>query len=455
MERPKGVPPALAPALLAAALAAAAAPAARAAEAPRHLVLVSVDGLMPGYYLQADSLGLRIPNLRRLIRDGAHARGVVGVLPTVTYPSHTTLITGVPPRVHGVFFNTIFDPEERSAGSWYYYASAIRVPTLVSAARAWGLTTGAVSWPVSVGLGADLLIPEFYRPGSTHQIDRNLLAALSTPRLIEAVEHARGGRRFAYPWDERDRLDAADFILRTYRPHLLLLHLIDTDAAQHDHGPGSPEALRAVERADADLGRLLETLEKTGLRERTLFAVVSDHGFLPVATTLRPNTLLREAGLLSLDERGRVREWKAYFHASGGSAALHLKDGADRATLERVRALVAARAQDPASGIRDVLGPEATNALGGADSPLVLNAREGFYFHNAAAGEYAVASSSKGYHGYAPDRDELHAALLLSGPGLRRTGDLGVVRMTQVAPTLARFLGIALSPEADAALPLF
>src|SRR5687768_6858800 len=89
------------------------------AQEPRHVVMVSVDGLMADYYVQADALGLKVPTLRRLMQEGAWARGVTGVLPTVTYPSHTTLITGVPPRVHGIFFNTIFDPEERSSGAWY------------------------------------------------------------------------------------------------------------------------------------------------------------------------------------------------------------------------------------------------------------------------------------------------------------------------------------------------
>ena len=122
---------------------------------PRRVVMVSVDGLMPDYYRRADALGLKVPTLRRLMREGAWASGVVGVLPSVTYPSHTTLITGVPPRVHGIAGNRIFDPLERSNGAWHWFASDVRVPSLVSAARARWLTTASVSWPVSVGIGSD------------------------------------------------------------------------------------------------------------------------------------------------------------------------------------------------------------------------------------------------------------------------------------------------------------
>jgi predicted AlkP superfamily pyrophosphatase or phosphodiesterase len=171
---------ALAVALAVCLLAALPIPGARTAEPPARVVMVSIDGLMPAYYLKAAEMGLKVPNLRRLMEDGAYARGVVGVVPSVTYPSHTTLITGVPPRIHGIAANTVFDPEGRSGGAWEWFASAIRVPTLVSAARARSLRTATVSWPVSLGIGSDWNLPEFWRPGSQHPVDLKLLGLVST-----------------------------------------------------------------------------------------------------------------------------------------------------------------------------------------------------------------------------------------------------------------------------------
>src|SRR5262245_18728053 len=75
------------------------------AAAPPVLV-ISVDGLHPAYVTDADRHGLMIPTLRRLMQQGAYARGVVGVVPTVTYPSHTTLMTRLTPREHGIISNT-------------------------------------------------------------------------------------------------------------------------------------------------------------------------------------------------------------------------------------------------------------------------------------------------------------------------------------------------------------
>src|SRR5687767_2376795 len=91
--------------------------------AARTVVLISIDGLHPDYVTQADRLGLTIPNLRQLMRDGAHATGVQGVIPTVTYPSHATLVTGVSPAKHGIHSNTTFDPLSKNQGGWYWYAS--------------------------------------------------------------------------------------------------------------------------------------------------------------------------------------------------------------------------------------------------------------------------------------------------------------------------------------------
>jgi predicted AlkP superfamily pyrophosphatase or phosphodiesterase len=421
-----------------------------AAAEPR-VVMISVDGLMPAYWLRADELGLKIPNLRKLMADGAYAR-VTGVLPTVTYPSHTTLITGVPPRRHGIGANTYFDPQEKAAGAWRWYADEVQAPTLVSVARGKRVSTGSVSWPVSVGLFADWNVPEYFRPGSEHPSDVRLVEALATPGLVQAAAKARG-RAFAWPLTDDDRTDLAVHILKAQKPRLMLLHIFELDDQEHDHGPMTPEAKAALERSDAQIGQVLQALEAAGTRASTLVAIVSDHGFLPVAKTIRPNTLLREAGLIELDEKGKVKSWRAIFHSSGGSAALHVAADAPAGTLERVKALLAPRLADPESGLRDVLDAAAVERFGGVDFPLVLNAREGYSISHTPAGDWHVPGTSKGSHGHAPDREEVQASLLLAGPGVRSKGDLGVVSMTQIAPTLARVLGLSLDAAAGAPLP--
>src|ERR1017187_335849 len=128
------------------------------------LLLISIDGLRPDYVLQADAHGLKIPHLRRILREGAHASGARGVLPTVTYPSHTTIVTGDWPAKHGIYTNTTFDSLGKNFAAGYWDAEDIAVPTLWEAAAKAGLTVGSVSWPVSVGAKEIRYnVPEYWR----------------------------------------------------------------------------------------------------------------------------------------------------------------------------------------------------------------------------------------------------------------------------------------------------
>ncbi len=421
----------------------------------RHALIVSIDGLMPAYYLEADELGLKIPNLRRLMAEGAFARGVQGVLPTTTYPSHTTLITGVTPRVHGVISNRVFDPTNSSNRAWNWFASAVRVPSLVTRAKAEGLTVGAVSWPVSVGLEADFNLPEFWRPGSNHEVDLELIRALSTPGLVAAVEKGRGVP-FPWPLTEAERVDTAIHILRNHQPRLLLVHIFELDHQQHEGGPRSPEALKALEESDFALGRLLKEVEAAGLADSTLIAVVSDHGFLEVNQEIRPNTLLLEAGLLKLDDQGEIESWQAVFHQDGGSSALFLAESSGGETLAQVQALLTRKQKEAGSGLLEILGAERIAELGGgAEAALVLDAAPGFKFSDKVQGNWLEATSSKGHHGFAPDRPAMAASLLVVSPGLALRGDLGLISMTSIAPTLALWLGLDWPEDAGEALPLW
>lgn len=443
---------------LALALLAAATPeAASRAEAPPgvapgpRMLLVSIDGLAPADHLDPAALGVELANLVALARRGAYASGVSGVLPTVTYPVHTTLVTGLPPRLHGILGNRIFDPLGRSNEAWHWYARELRVPALHSAAYAAGLLVGSIGWPVTVGAELDALVPEIWRSGSDHPADLELLRALSSHGLLDEVEQ-RLGRPISYPPSDADRTEVALHVLRTRKPHLLLLHLADYDRFQHREGIGSEASRAALESSDRELGRLLDALVELGLDHETLLVVVSDHGFLPVERELRPNTLLREAGLVETDARGRVTRWKALFEAQAGTALLRLADPADRETLERVRVLLEARAADPDSGLRAVLSAPEVGALGGDPeaTPLALDARAGFTFANSARGDWSAPTSDRATHGHAPVRPEMEAALIVAGPGLAQTGNLGTVPMPRIGPTLARYLGVELDPRAAA-----
>src|SRR5471030_1769898 len=127
------------------------------------VLLISIDGMKPEAVIDAQSHGLKVPNLRAFMADGAYAQGVRGVLPTLTYPSHTTMLTGASPGKHGILNNTTFDPLLRNQRGWYWYAEDIKVPTLWAAAAAAKLKTANVYWPVSVGAKITYNLPQIWR----------------------------------------------------------------------------------------------------------------------------------------------------------------------------------------------------------------------------------------------------------------------------------------------------
>jgi hypothetical protein len=128
-------------------------------DAPRRLapalLLLSIDGLMPSQVLQSQALGAQVPNLRQMVEQGAYATGVRTVVPSLTYPAHTTLITGTSPATHGILGNLVFDPTGTNKEGWYWYADVISVPTLWSEAKRARYVTANVFWPVSVGAPVD------------------------------------------------------------------------------------------------------------------------------------------------------------------------------------------------------------------------------------------------------------------------------------------------------------
>lgn len=417
-----------------------------AAQAPAPLLLlVSVDGLRPDYVTAADTHGLKIPALRRFLKEGAYAEGVQGVIPTTTYPSHTTLLTGVWPAKHGVLANTIFDPQRASERAWYWYAEDIKTPTLWDAAARAGWKTASVQWPVSVGARVDWNIPEFWHYGGPG--DAKLMRLVSTPGLLPQMEKDLGEypRGLTVEFDE-GHARFVTWLLEKKRPSLLTLHLLALDHEQHDRGPGAPEVFAVLERLDTLLGELRATAERLA-PGRTWMAVVSDHGFARVDHQLNLFSAFRAAGLLKV-ERGRVTEWDAVPWSSGGSAAIVLKEPGDDATRAKVREVLARVAGDPANGIDRVLEADVLHARGGfPTASFVVGLKPGWQMASGFTGGL-VTKSHGGQHGHLPDVPDLRASFLLVGPGVPAGRALGVIDMRDIAPTLAHRAGLTL-PTAD------
>ncbi|MHB2026013.1 MAG: alkaline phosphatase family protein [Elusimicrobiota bacterium] len=424
-----------------------------AADPKQNVILISVDGMKPGTYLNASAHDLKIPFLLRMMREGAYSEGLSPVMPTVTYPSHTSMVTGDEPAIHGITTNGAWDPRGLTGGDWRWFSEDIKVPTIWGLAYQKGLKTALISWPVTVGAQADDLFPEFWRAGGPPQVlpdDLKILRALSSPGFMAATAAefpsfyakltSEGGQ------DGRDEAftDMAVHALETIHPKLLLLHLVEVDHAQHEYGLWTPQAAAAIENADSQIGRLIAATQKFGLADRTIFVIVSDHGFASVSKAVRPGIILRQNGLVSLDKNGRVSDWKAAIIASGGSAYIYLKDPNDAALKQKLLQLFGPLAGEPGSGIHRVVGQDVIKDLGGDPKAfLALEAADGYCLLGGYDGNFAATSPVLGAHGYFPDRPAMRPSLIIWGPDIHH-GRIKGGRLVDIGPTIADWLNLPL-----------
>jgi len=422
---------------------------------PPLLVIISVDGMKPEYVTAADAHGLKVPNLRKFMKDGAYADGVIGVIPTVTYPSHTTMVTGVLPATHGIWANTVFDPLKKNFDSWYWYAKDIRVPTLWDAADQAGRTTASLQWPATVGAKITWNIPEIWRPGSPE--DAKLLQEVSTKGLMDQaateIGNYRGGIDTSPEGDEV-RGKYAVWILEKKHPGLLLLHLTALDHIEHETGVFTPEDLAVMERLDAVIGNVRAEAERIA-PGHAVVAVVSDHGFVNYDQQLNLLPAFRDAKLFTVDAQNKITDWRAMPWVTGGSAAIVLKDPKDAATVMEVRALLTKIADDQASGINRILDAEELRNRGAyPNASFFVALKPGWRTGQSLDGPVVSKVKPGGTHGELPFIVSLRSSFFVVGPNIPPGKKLGVIDMVDIAPTLAKQVGLPLpSAEGKPLLP--
>ena len=415
------------------------------------VVVISVDGLANFYF---DDPRAEIPTIRRLAAEGARAQGTVCSFPTVTWPNHTTLVTGVPPARHGVIGNDYLD---RKSGEKIPFIpdplfdkdEIVKVPTVYDAAHRAGLVTAGVIWPATRNARTlDFTVPDmagdddWSKYGTAAWLEELSAEGLPLEKHGAWCKEAAGGV-------QRDWLYSrmASHVLEKHAPNLLLVHLIELDHVQHRFGPQSPEAYWAVSYEDDRVRDIVEAASRSKHGKQTTIVVVSDHGFLPIEKDIRPNVVAKQLGL-----RNAEQKLVACVPQGGACGVYVLSDDKRDETIGRL-----AKALGEVEGIADVIGKEGFAALGqptpDKDSrapDLWLAAKSGYAFSNSDAGDAVIVprESRAGTHGYLPDQPALLGTLILSGNGIKPGTTLGKVSNQDVAPTVAHLLGIDL-PTAE------
>ena len=405
---------------------------AQEAATDRHVILISIDGLRPEFYLE-DSWPA--PNLKKMARSGVHAKAVKPVFPSVTYPGHTTIITGSFPGKHGIFFNSRFNAHQ--PGKRYIDAEDIAIPTIWDAVGQANLTSATLFWPVSVNAPVDYCIPDIKASEGSGDNMEQLMAFSKPPGLIRELEENILGR-FDKIFTERQYLarpdkigDISAYLLERHQPHFMSVHFVSTDYWQHQQGRDGAMVYKSLAAVDRSVGKIIEAAKRAGILEKTSFIITGDHGFVDIHTVIHPNIWLAEAGLMA----------RARFHISGSSASLFLLDK-NKNTLQEVRQ---ALENLPASRKKlfRILKPEELSEVGvNPEIALALSAQKGFNMGNATMGADIQPAPYKGTHGYYPDFHDIYTGFIAWGPRFKPNTVVPFMGLEDIAPIVSALLNL-------------
>jgi len=366
--------------------------------APATVLLVSLDGVRPDYLGRGDT-----PHLDRLAREGV--RGVlIPAYPSLTFPNHYSMVTGLYPDHHGIVHNSMRDVdlgrfslsnrEAVSDGRWWGGE-----PVWVSAERA-GLPTATLSWP-----GSEAAI-QGVRPTRWHAFDGDRPISTRVEMVLEWLSEP----------------DAT-------RPRLATLYFEHPDSAGHAHGPDSPEVRAAMREVDTALGWLLEALQARGLLERVNLVIVSDHGMAAVP----PGQVVATEDMVPLD--------KAIIISAGQVVGVAPRAGQE----EAVAALMVGAHAQYDCWRKGELPPRWHYGQHPRIPAIICQMHEGWdALPRRLLEERQASAQVRGSHGFDPALPSMHAMFIAHGSAFAKGVELPPFENVNLQPLLLHLLGLPL-----------
>jgi predicted AlkP superfamily pyrophosphatase or phosphodiesterase len=417
----------------------------------RVVVVISLDGF-PAYALKDPRLP--IPTLRKLASEGAVAESMQPINPTVTWPNHTAIVTGVDASRHRVVFNGLLERPEKDGvpkiEPWRDKDLMVHSPTIYDVAHEAGLTTAQVDWVAIYNAKTiDWKFPELPEPDG--EIEKKLIAdGTVTAEQLKTFESS------SQAWQDEIWTDAAVRILEDHHPNLLLFHLLTLDDVNHEYGPMSNASMTAMAWLDSQVKRVVDVLERPGFAGRSTVIIVSDHGFRAYKHRIHANVLLQEKGILSAVGDGKLHG-DAWVVPEGGIGMVYVNNSARKAELiARIRSIYS-----NAEGIEKIYGVEDFGPLGlptPAESDqapdLVLAGKPDYAFSGDSAKTY-IADANGGTHGFLNSDPQMQAIFMAWGAGVPKHAQLGSITNREIAPTIAKLLGLEIKSAESPALANF
>jgi len=410
-----------------------------AADASRpKVVVISLDAF--GAKSLHDPL-LPAFTLKALMKRGAYAVSMTPINPTITWPNHTAMVTGVDASRHHVLVNGLVMGQRAGAPPhiemWVPKSRMVAAPAIYDVAHKAGLVTAEVDWvAIKDARGIDWSF--FENPDPDGPIARDLI----DQGVVSRDELAHFHDASSQAWRDLVYTRAAVDIIRKHHPDLLLLHLLSLDSIEHETGYGNDAGRNTIAFLDDRVQEVIDAVRDAGDHDRTTFLIVSDHGQRSLHHWLHADVLLMQAGL-----QDAAAEHPSYSIPEGGFALVYQKH-ASVASIRRLKGLFAGQ-----PGIAATLTP-AEAARQGWPTPaqtnqapdLLLYAAAGYAFDDDKGDgkDFVTATPERGAHGY-PNTDPLMQAIFIAaGHGIRPVGEIPAFPNVDIAPTIARLLHVSM-----------
>ena len=416
---------------------------------PNKLLVLSADGLV-----KEDVDALRsMKNFRKYFSRASGIERVRSIYPTITYPCHTTMCTGVWPEKHGVSGNLQLMPGSKKTPWKWFRTDNLWPDDIFFAAKRRGLSTGAVFWPATGNHPAiDYLVDEYWPQSKNDPLPEVFRRSGSSEEVLRAIEHSyQNVPLHRHPETTEFIMRCAVDLIDTFQPDVLFLHPADIDAARHQNGVFNDRVDEAVAATDGYIGMVMEALDRHGLIPETNVVLTSDHGLIDVKQIVNVNVRLAEAGLLDVDEDGNLLGWRAYCQSGGTSALVYLNQDAGPEGYDRTYSVLKEMKADPACGIGRVFTEEECRAEQhfGGEFFFVLETDGSTAFGDDFCGplkkQYDITDYRYGHatHGHLPDKGP-QPVFWCIGPDFRENVVLPEGRLIDQAPTYAKILGTEL-----------
>ncbi|HYE10659.1 MAG TPA: ectonucleotide pyrophosphatase/phosphodiesterase [Patescibacteria group bacterium] len=418
-----------------------------------RLIVLSFDGLSS---LDFEYI-MTLPNFSAFVNNAAYCKQVYSIYPTLTYPAHTTIVTGKYPKNHGIINNTILQPGNENP-DWYWHRKHIRGDTLFDMAIKEGMRTAALLWPVTAKSRIKYNMPEIFanRPWQ-NQILVSLLngSPYYQYRMNQRFGYLRKGKK--QPELDNFTHQSLLFTLKNHLPELSLVHYTDLDTMRHYNGFHSEVAFEALQRHDIRLGEIIAALKEIGIYEDSTIVVLGDHSSLDEDKIINLNVLFKEKGWI-LKGKNQQITYNVICKNCDGSAYIYLKGNQNEQLKSEVYTVIE-HFNSQYSCIEAIHTAEEAAGLG-ADPNCVfmLEAQKGYYFLDALEGPIIrqiqpgeagnVPHITINTHGYSPFKEEYTTVFMASGKGIKKGAVIEKMNLIDEGPTMARLLGLELK-EAD------